>query len=64
MVNLIFNNGCVVMMCNCCIGVVWLVSFDYCDGSYWYELQGNLCYICWLYVLCSIELNLVLVGMY
>jgi hypothetical protein len=33
------------MMRNRRTGAAWLVSFDYRDGSYWHEPQGNLRHI-------------------
>jgi hypothetical protein len=42
MANSIPNNGRAVMMRNRRTGAAWLVSFDYRDGSYWHEPQGNL----------------------
>ncbi len=45
MANSIPNNGRAVMMRNRRTGAAWLVSFDYRDGSYWHEPQGNLRHI-------------------
>nr|DAI19003.1 MAG TPA: hypothetical protein [Bacteriophage sp.] len=43
-------------------GAAWLVSFDYRDGSYWHEPQGNLRHIRRPYASRSIEPNLVPAG--
>ncbi|SXE20099.1 hypothetical protein BANRA_01920 [Klebsiella pneumoniae] len=50
------------MMRNCRTGAAWLVSFDYRDGSYWHEPQGNLRHIRRPYASRSIEPNLVPAG--
>lgn len=36
------KNGRAVPMRNDRTGAAWLVSFDYRDGTYWHEPQGNL----------------------
>lgn len=56
------NNGRAVMMRNRRTGAAWLVSFDYRDGSYWHEPQGNLRHIRRPYASRSIEPNLVPAG--
>ncbi len=50
------------MMRNRRTGAAWLVSFDYRDGSYWHEPQGNLRHIRRSYASRSIEPNLVPAG--
>lgn len=56
------NNGRAVMMRNRRTGAAWLVSFDYRDGNYWHEPQGNLRHIRRSYASRSIEPNLVPAG--
>ncbi|EKZ7894225.1 hypothetical protein RN257_004848, partial [Salmonella enterica] len=36
------NSGRAVPMRNIRTGAAWQVSFDYRDGTYWHEPQGNL----------------------
>lgn len=36
------NSGRAVQMRNQRTGAAWLVSFDYREGLYWHEPQGNL----------------------
>lgn len=43
-------------------GAAWLVSFDYRNGLYWHEPQGNLRNIRRPYASRSVEENLVLSG--
>ncbi|HED2256887.1 hypothetical protein ACU6YH_16155 [Klebsiella aerogenes] len=43
-------------------GAAWLVSFDYRNGLYWHEPQGNLRNIRRPYASRSVEENLVLAG--
>lgn len=62
MANSIPNNGRAVMMRNRRTGAARLVSFDYRDGSYWHEPQGNLRHIRRPYASRSIEPNLVPAG--
>ncbi|MBG2647143.1 hypothetical protein I4543_27960 [Klebsiella michiganensis] len=62
MANSIPNNGRAVMMRNRRTGAAWLVSFDYRDGSYWHEPQGNLRHIRRPYASSNIEPNLVPAG--
>ncbi len=62
MVKPIPNNGRAVMMRNRRTGAAWLVSFDYRDGSYWHEPQGNLRHIRRPYASRSVEPNLVPAG--
>ena len=62
MANSIPNNGRAVMMRNRRTGAAWLVSFDYRDGSYWHEPQGNLRHIRRPYASRNIEPNLVPAG--
>ncbi|EOX7365890.1 TPA: hypothetical protein NPW24_000492 [Klebsiella pneumoniae] len=62
MANSIPNSGRAVMMRNAKTGAAWLVSFDYRDGSYWHEPQGNLRHIRRPYASRSIEPNLVPAG--
>lgn len=57
MANSIPNNGRAVMMRNSRTGAARLVSFDYRDGSYWHEPQGNLRHIRRPYASRSIEPN-------
>lgn len=56
------RNRRTVMMRNRRTGAAWLVSFDYRDGSYWHEPQGNLRHIRRPYASRSIEPNLVPAG--
>jgi hypothetical protein len=62
MANSIPNSGRAVMMRNRRTGAAWLVSFDYRDGSYWHEPQGNLRHIRRPYASRNIEPNLVPAG--
>ncbi|MCX9758157.1 hypothetical protein [Klebsiella pneumoniae] len=62
MANSIPNSGRAVMMRNRRTGAAWLVSFDYRDGSYWHEPQGNLRHIRRPYASRNIDPNLVPAG--
>ncbi|WP_320337790.1 hypothetical protein [Citrobacter farmeri] len=42
MVNAIPKSGQAVPMRNSRTGAAWQVSYDYRDGTYWHEPQGNL----------------------
>lgn len=56
------NSGRAVPMRNIRTGAAWQVSFDYRDGTYWHELQGNLRNIRRPYASRTIEPNLVPAG--
>ena len=56
------KNGRAVSMRNDRTGAAWLVSFDYRDGTYWHEPQGNLRNIRRPYASLSVEPNLVPAG--
>lgn len=56
------NSGRAVVMRNQRTGAAWLVSFDYREGLYWHEPQGNLRNIRRSYSSRTIEPNLVLAG--
>ncbi|ECK6865058.1 hypothetical protein R4U18_002265 [Salmonella enterica] len=56
------NSGCAVPMRNIRTGAAWQVSFDYRDGTYWHEPQGNLRNIRRPYASRTIEPNLVPAG--
>lgn len=42
MANPVSNSGRAASMRNERTGAAWLVSFDYMEGIYWHEPQGNL----------------------
>lgn len=56
------NSGRAVPMRNIRTGTAWQVSFDYRDGTYWHEPQGNLRNIRRPYASRTIEPNLVPAG--
>lgn len=56
------NSGRAVPMRNIRTGAAWQVSFDYRDGTYWHEPQGNLRNIRRPYASRTIEPNLVPAG--
>lgn len=56
------NNGCAVPMRNIRTGAAWKVSYDYLDGIYWHEPQGNLRNIRRPFASRTIEPNLVPAG--
>ncbi|EAO9999099.1 hypothetical protein R533_07770 [Salmonella enterica subsp. houtenae serovar 40:z4,z32:-] len=56
------NSGRAVPMRNIRTGAAWQVSFDYRDGTYWHEPQGNLRNIRRPYASRTIETNLVPAG--
>lgn len=56
------NNGRAIPMRNNKTGAPWLVSFDYREGMYWHEPQGNLRNIRRSYASRKVEPNLVLAG--
>lgn len=56
------KNGRAIPMRNDRTGAAWLVSFDYRDGMYWHEPQGNLRHIRRPYASRTVEPNLVPAG--
>lgn len=62
MANSVPRSGRAVPMRNERTGAAWLVSFDYREGTYWHEPQGNLRHIRRPYASRSIEPNLVPAG--
>ena len=56
------NSGRAVPMRNQRTGAAWLVSFNYSEGTYWHEPQGNLRHIRRPYASRSIEPHLVPAG--
>ncbi len=56
------NSGKAVVMRNSRTGAAWLVSFNYTDGTYWYEPQGNLRHIRRPFAAPSIQPHLVPAG--
>ncbi|HAW7885508.1 TPA: hypothetical protein JLN09_001807 [Escherichia coli] len=56
------NSGCAVPMRNQRTGAAWLVSFNYIEGTYWHEPQGNLRHIRRPYASRSLEPHLVPAG--
>ncbi len=56
------NSGRAVPMRNQRTGAAWLVSFNYSEGMYWHEPQGNLRHIRRPYASRNIEPHLVPAG--
>lgn len=56
------NSGRAVQMRNQRTGAAWLVSFNYSEGTYWHEPQGNLRHIRRPYASRRIEPHLVQAG--
>ncbi|HBV9248158.1 TPA: hypothetical protein ACN7S0_003029 [Klebsiella pneumoniae] len=62
MANSVPKSGRAIKMRNQRTGAAWLVSFDYRNGLYWHEPQGNLRNIRRPYASRSVEENLVPAG--
>lgn len=62
MANPVPNSGRAAPMRNERTGAAWLVSFDYKEGVYWHEPQGNLRNIRRSYASRCIDPNLVPAG--
>ncbi|MGE24560.1 hypothetical protein ED923_10835 [Salmonella enterica] len=62
MIPLFVGVASLVLPCSAFTGAAWQVSFDYRDGTYWHEPQGNLRNIRRPYASRTIEPNLVPAG--